>query len=87
MYRQYLDMLSATVIACLLMFVTVSSTLAQPISEPWNRAEIVKVWCSGEREARITSFQSLLEDVVVADAPAQQWAANLIGEYRDGNFR
>ena len=87
MYRQYLNMLSAIVIACSLMFVTVSNALAQPILEPWDRFEIVKVWCSGEREARITSFQSLLEDVVDADAPAQQWAANLIGEYRDGNFR
>jgi urea transport system permease protein len=87
MYRQYLDMLSAMVIVCLLMFVTVSSTLAQPMSEPWNRAEVVKIWCSGEQEARIISFKSLLRDVVEADTPAQQWAAKLIGEYRDGNFR
>ena len=51
MHRQYLDMLSAIVIACSLMFVTVSNALAQPILEPWDRFEIVKVWCSGEREA------------------------------------
>lgn len=87
MHRQYLDVLSATLIVCSIIFVTLPSALAQAATEPWDRAEIVNVWCSGEREAKIASFQSVLEEVVDAHPEAQRWASNLIGEYRDGNFR
>jgi urea transport system permease protein len=86
MRRRSLNMPGAIVRVCALLFLAASSAVAQPVSEPWDMAQVVKVWCSGDRDARIASFQSLLEDVVEADGPARQWAANLIVQYRDGNL-
>jgi len=86
MHRRSLKMLGAVGRALALLIVTTSSLLAQTAVEPWDRAEVVKVWCSGDRDARVESFKVLLQNVVEADGPAKDWAASLIGQYRDGNL-
>jgi urea transport system permease protein len=77
-----------TITICLLALTTGSIALAQSPSKPWERAEIIKIWCEGDRETRVNSFRTVLAGLVEAEANTEtrEWASTVIGHYSDGNL-
>lgn len=63
-----------------------SSALAQPPAESLDRADIIQVWCEGDRAARVESFKTVLAGMVDAEAEERQWTSMVISHYRDGNL-